>query len=139
MWRGRYLQGQRLSLSIVTRNASGTAIQPDRCPTVRIYNDAGTLIVSYRLPMMDRFGQTALFQYVQLMDARFAVGRLRIVYLWSISSVNYSDVDIAEVTDGGDPEGAGVSMFVLDSPIGQQVLTQQESGAVLHRRNPRMQ
>lgn len=139
MWLGQYMQGQRLPLSLVTRNGSGTAVQPDRCPTARIYNDAGTLVTAYRLPVADRYGQTAFFQFVQLMDGRFAVGRLRIVYLWSVSSVNYSSVDIAEVTAGGDPEGAGVSMFVLDSPVGQQVLVQSEKGNVTRRRNPRMQ
>lgn len=133
------MQGQRLPLVLVTRNGSGTAVQPDRCPTARLYNDAGTLITSYRLPVCDKFGQTGLFEFVQLMDGRFTVGRLKIVYLWTAAAVAYSSVDIAEVTAGGDPEGAGVSMFVLDTPVGQQVLTQQESGNVLRRRNPRMQ
>ncbi len=136
-YRGRYLLGDRLPLSVLCLNGSGVPSVPDRSPFVLLFSGS-TLIVSYRIPVNDKQRQTGLFQFVQQLDSRFSVGRLRAVYQYQISGTSYGSEDAAEIVAGGDANGAGVGLYYFRAPQADHALVQVDSGRVLRRRNPRL-
>ena len=136
-FRGRYFLGDRLPLSLLCVNGSGVPSVPDRSPYVLLFSGS-SLIVSYRIPVHDKQGQTGLFQFVQQLDSRFAVGRLRAVFQYKISGTNYGSTDTAEIVAGGDANGAGVGLYYFRAPQADHALVQVDSGRILRRRNPRL-
>ncbi len=138
MYHGRFLQGSRVPLSLLTKNSTHVPTAPDDAP-VAVISRAGSLIQSIRMPVQDRFAQTGWFQYPLLLGSLFPAGQYRVVYQYVISGTAYGDVGSFEVVGtAGHPDGAGISMIWYARPTSDFVLVQTESGRIIRRRNPRL-
>lgn len=138
MYHGRFIQGERVPLSVWTRNASRTPVLPDAAP-IALISRSGSPIQSLRLPIRDRYQVVGFFQIPLLLGTLYPAGQYRVVYQWLIGGNPYSELASFEVVGtAGHPDGAGLSMLWYARPTSDFVLVQCESGRIIRRRNPRL-
>lgn len=136
MWLGRHKLGDVITLACQCVNGSGTPTVPDDAPYARIYNGAGTLIKTARMPIADSFKVTGYFSRPLHLGAEFSVGRIAVFYSWTISSTGYGDRDEFEIVAGGNPDGQVIAMHSFDRPDSNFVIYEAASGRLLKGRNP---
>lgn len=134
---GRFMQGSRVPLSVLTANAHGTPGWPSTSPLTYVYSDAG-LVASIALPAVAPLIAPGLFGLPLFTDQNYTRGRYRVVYRYTLSGTVYGLVDTFEVVGGGDPAGHVVSMTTFDRPEARYVLAQLEAGRLAQGRNPRL-
>lgn len=134
---GRYQLGAIVPLSVWCVDGNRTPTLPVRSPVALVYSETG-LVLTQRLPIMDRFQNTAYFLYRQNVDSRFAEGKYTVVYNYKIGSTDYGETDDFEVVGGGHPDGLALSMYYFALPTMDYVLTHNDSGRIIRRRNPRL-
>lgn len=133
---GRWQLGERLPLSVRCRSSADTPAEPASAPLAMIYSDSG-FVTSQLMPITDRYGVTGVFAFELLLDGRFAVGRHTVIYHYTISSVPLMAQQDFEVVAAGNFDGAGLSMFYYRRPGAGYLLTHQDSGRLIRKRNPR--
>lgn len=136
MYRGRFQQGQEITLGLLIADSNGAPVAPDAVPTLRIYGSAGTLIMSGSVPIQDRFGQTGWFAYQQFLDQRFPADTYSAVYQWAVSSSNRAALDYFEVLGGGSKLGSIVAMDYYRRPQADFVVQNTFAGTLQKGRNP---
>jgi hypothetical protein len=135
-YRGRYIQGDAVQLSVLTRDNARLPTVPDTAPVAAVCLGSEQ-VATFRLPIVDRFAQRGYFSLPLVLDARFVAGSYRVVYQWLLSGVMYSAAESFEVVAGGQGDGAGLAMFYLHRPASDWVLLQTDGGRMIRRRNPR--
>lgn len=140
MWRGRTIVGAEILLGCSCDHGTGVPTAPDAAPTMRVYNESGTLVVSKQIPPLDRFTATGLFQYMLPITSAFSTGRHIVRYDYLIGAITHvADLDTFEVVDGGDDDGQFLSLFYLDRPDGQDfILGMTEQGSLTISRGPKV-
>jgi hypothetical protein len=135
-YRGRFQIGQEIPLGALCRDGNGTPTVPTLPPLMEIRDDAGAKIVSKKIPIMDRYGQTGLFQYNQFLDGRFSVGHYTVIFYYTAGSYLGIDTDEFDLVAGGNEEGAVISMYYFAKPHASFVVQQTSGGLLFAGRNP---
>lgn len=133
---GRYQLGEIVPLSVWCRSAVLTPTEPAQAPVATIMSSTAQ-VASIRLPIQDRYGSTAFFQYPLQLDGRFATGDYSVVVQYTIGGVPLADVLTFTVVGGGNFDGAALSMFYYRRPGANFLLTAHDSGRLIRKRNPR--
>ena len=139
MYRGRYQLGSIVPLSVWCRTSADTPTAPSNCPSMQVFNDSGTRVASLLIPIHDRYAVTGFFLYPLSLDHRFATGRYRVVYHYTVSGATKMEEDEFEVVAGGSVDGQAMNMYYLSLPQSNYVLLQTDTGRVLKLRNPKLQ
>jgi hypothetical protein len=138
MYLGRFFQGQQVPLTLSVTDQNGTPQLPAAAPTARVRGDAGAVLQTMTLPILDRYGATGLFQTLLTLGNSFPAGRYRVSYHWTSGSYTGETEDVFEVAPGGDPAGAVISMCWYERPHANFLVLQMDpaSGQLLFGRNP---
>lgn len=88
------------------------------------------------LPPTERYITTGLHEYSKLLGTGFAAGRYYIRYTYTVSGTPVVDIDAFEVLAGGVINGTTVSMYFLDRPDGDWIVTQSSAGGTNSNRGP---
>lgn len=133
-----YRLGDRLPLRVQTHNADGAPVTPDACPTVDIYDSAGTKVVTAKaIPIQDRYGTTGLFFDHLLLDGTFSTGQYLVRYKWAASGYDGVRISQFRVIAGGNVRGQYVSMTFYPRPFAKFLVGQTDSGTIERVRNPK--
>lgn len=138
MYRGRYQLGQEVPLGVLCLNAADTPTAPDRAPTMKVWDAAGTRVADLAIPALDRYAVTGLFRHRLFLDGRFAAGRYTVTYHWNAGSFVGLDADTFEIAAGGHADGSVVAMTWYHRPQAEFIVQQLNSGAIVKGRNPRL-
>lgn len=138
VYRGRFPQGKHIPLGVQCRNGSRTPVAPDQAPTFRVYSESGgAAALSGSLPPTERYTTAGLHEYAQFLNTSFATaGRYYVRYAYAISGTQYVDFDAFEVLAGGTSGGMVNSLFFLDRPDSDWIITQSDSGNANSNRGP---
>ena len=136
-WLGRRVLGDEIFLRVQCMNSSKQPAAPDAAPTVSIYNESGTRILTKSIPPLERYSTTGFFGYMQQLNSLFAVGRYAVYYSYTVSATQGDPGDDNfEVMGGGNTAGQVISMMYLDRPDSDFILAQLDSGATSINRGP---
>lgn len=138
---GRYKLGDAVPLYVKTVDTNGVATLPDDCPTVKVWNSSGTLILNQKMPIIERFTQTGNFCYPLFLGVLWATGTYTAVYYWTTGSQTFNglDCDTFEIVDGGNKDGNVIAMYFFDRPQAKYVVYETDSGVLIQGRNPTVQ
>ena len=136
MYRGRYQLGQEVVLGLVTLESTSLPDVPDYPVHVRIWS-GGTKVLGKFIPIHDRYGTTAFFQYRQFIGAQFSAGTYHVNYHY-VGSDGHGGIetDHFEVVAGGHADGTIIAMNYYNRPHADFVVTHLDSGKIQQRRNP---
>lgn len=137
-FRGRKILGDEIRLGVQCRNASRTPSAPTAAPQMRIYAEAGTLVLSKAIPPTEKSVVTGLFEYMQPLNSSFSAGRYYARYTWSVSGTDFVDWDCFEIKPGGDASGQYIALAFLDRPDADWIVAQHDMGGVVVNRGPRV-
>jgi len=139
-YRGRYKLGDHVPLLLLTRSASGTPTLPLDVPYAKVWDNTGTLVHNFFMPIADRFAVTGLFTHNMRLGGRFpTLGMYRVVYFYNLSgSYHGTDEDTFELIAGGDNDGTVISDYFYNRPFASFVVQQLDSGKLVSGRNPRI-
>ena len=138
MYRHRQFLGHEQRIGVQCRDGNRTPGAPTAAPTFRVYNESGTNIVNGSLPPTERYTTTGLHEYMLPLNSSFSAGRYFVRYAYAISGTNYVDFDAFEVLAGGDAKGSEISVFFLDRPDSDWIISTVDQGAVTLNRGPRV-
>ena len=129
--------GDELSIAVQAVDASMTPHTPDAAPTLRIYNSAGTKVVTILMPPADQIDVVGLFEHTLLLNWTYAVG----FYSWRASYAVAGVTGVAEgyfeVADGGGADGSIIAMAFMQNPDGTVLVQHTDNDTFLLSRNPR--
>jgi hypothetical protein len=124
---------------------------PDNVLSFKFFKPDGTLLTTFGtnglLPIMDRYGTTALFGVAFPVGAALsATGNWRVVYTWSIDGFTGLAEDTFEVVAGGNASGNIISAYYYQRPNADFIVVQTDGdvavlvgqGEVRAGRNPRI-
>lgn len=142
---GQHQLGEHIYLNCTTVNGSRTPVAPDAAPTITVFDNTGTLLLTAKkIPAVNKDRYTGVFGYnlfignnahVPLAKA-FVVGKYFVRYDWEISSTAGMNLDCFDVVAGGNASGAVVSMELFSQPHGDHLVMQLDSGKIVAGRNP---
>lgn len=138
-WLGHYQIGDTVPIGFRAVNGSGVGVEPDAAPQASLFRDAN-LIVTVKVPIVDRYGTTAWFAERLFLDGRFlTAGTYQVLYHYLLSGTPYLEADEFQILAGGSPVGHSMSMFFAHGmAAADYVLVQTEAGQILRKRNPRI-
>lgn len=133
---GRYQVGQEVPLILWVRNQDRTPSFPDDVPLARVVDSSGSHIASVKMPVVDRYTVTGLFQAYLPLSTEYAVGKYTVEYQYRVSG--YSGLLLAtfEVVPGGDVGGSVISLYTVERPEARYVVAQLDTGRLVAGRNP---
>jgi hypothetical protein len=138
MYRGQYRLGDEVPLSLQTVDANGAPTAPDAAPYADIWNGT-TKIKTVRLPILEKYRVTGLFQADLRLSSEFAAGPHRVVYRYTISSAEMPhDVDYFEIVGGDSGDGPVIAMHTYQRPEALVILQERASGKIVKGRNPQV-
>ena len=138
MFRGRYQLGEEIPLGCRTLTAADVPTAPDDCPTMTISTAAGSIALSRKIPICDRYGVTGLFLDNVQLNTTFAAGAYIVNYVWVIGGTVLGDTDTFEIVAGGNADGACIASHFFDRPHADFIVQQVDSGQVVYGRNPKV-
>ena len=125
------LLGDMYSLRL---SCGATGVYPDEPPRAIVWNGSGQ-VESALLPVDDPPNR---YRYDINLDSKYSTGPHWVQYLWEESGVVKCEIKAFEIVGGGDPSGTGISMEFFRRPPNSFVLSQQDTGVLTKRRNPRL-
>lgn len=134
-YRGRYELGDEPTFQIVCRDVNKTPTVPTDCPTADVWSGT-TKVVNQLIPVLDRYGTTAAFQFVFKLDSRFAVGQYSVDYRYKLGATHVVETDHFEVIAGGNADGNVIAMTFYDRPHADFLVYQLDTGKIAAGRNP---
>jgi len=138
MFIGRYQLGQSVPIAVQTEGAPGKPELSDDVPVADLFTAAGALVLSKRLPIVDRFGVTGWFLLPVFLDETFEEGNYLVNVHWADDGDARAKTYRFEIVPGGDTDGAVVAMHAYDRPHGKFLVQQLDSGRIVAGRNPRL-
>ena len=137
MYLGRYQAGQTVPLVLQAHDGSNAPGLPNDCPLAKVWDATGTVTFAGKMPILDKYQQQGLFYYPLFLDQRFPnLGNYSVVFYWQTGSYQGIDQAEFELVDGGDPDGAVMSMYFFHCPHADFIVEQLEKGKLIQRRNP---
>lgn len=133
---GRFQLGQEIPIFVHCQNTEIEKV-PSSAPVATIYDADGTKVTTLSLPPVDRGVIDGLFVGRLLLDDRFDLGHYNVAINFVAAAVKHLAVDHFEVVDGGDVDGAVVSMTFYQRPHANFLVQRLSSGQRLIGRNPR--
>lgn len=138
MYLGRYDRGSEVLLVVSCENGTGVVTAPDDAPTVEVFDLVGKKLTEGKVPASDTRSTPGLFRFPLFLGANFAPGKYRSVVRYLLSGVAYSRILSFDVTAGGDPAGAVISMHQFEKPDARYLVHSTDSGKIFKGRNPRI-
>lgn len=130
-----------ITLQCVTPSTK-VATVPDAAPTIKVYTEAGTLVVSKTLPPIDKQNVTGLFGIMLPLNSSFSTGRHVVRKEFVVSATTYVDeeLDFFEIKAGGHSGGQIVSMAFIDRPEQNSdwIVSQTDMGQIGLLRGPQI-
>jgi len=134
MWIGEYQLGDLLPVVLWVRSGK-TPTLPDAPPRAIIYSSTAQ-VESFLLPIVDQREETAIFHRQAALDGKYSTGQHVIQLVYAISSVVKAEIHRFNVLPGGNANGTGIAMeYFAVQPI-RYLLVQNDSGALIRRKNP---
>jgi hypothetical protein len=137
MYRGRFQLGFEVPLGVLCVNGSDTPVAPTAAPLMEVYS-ASALVLSKRIPPLDRAAVTGLFQYGLFLGPLFSTGAHTVVYHWASGGTSYASADTFEIIPGGHQDGAVISLYFYERPGARFLVQQLDAGKLVRGRNPRV-
>lgn len=137
MFIGRFVLGEFVPLVVWARNDDGTPAVPSSHPEARIYDDAGTLVQTHALPLVDSADVVGRFRYDLPLGSQYAVGYYSVKIEYTISAVVYAELLDFQVLAGGDADGGLIAAELYNSPNSPWLVAETDRGELLAHRNPR--
>lgn len=135
---GRYQLGQFVPLTVQCLDASGTPTLPTGPPTIDVWLGSTLIVAAKEIPILDRYGVTAMFRYRLPLDGRFSAGSYMVSYTYTVGSLVVFDIDAFQITAGGDINGAVISMTEFVRPHAKFIVYQTDQRLLLYGKNPRL-
>jgi hypothetical protein len=134
---GAYVLGDHVPVSMVCTSTAGVPSAPTAAPTMSIYTDDGTLVLSRSIPPLLRYTQTGLFHYDQPLNSSFSTGRYVVRFDYVVSGSNRAALGCFVVRAGGHTSGQHIAMAYIDRPDQNDwIVTQTDQGSVKIHRGP---
>lgn len=135
---GRFALGREIPLYVQCTSTAGVPTAPDAAPTMLIYaQGGGAAIINKRIPPLERYTATGLFQYMQMLTSSFSAGLYYVTFRYAISGTQKAAQGTFEVVAGGDSTGMYNSLFFLDRPSTDWILGTLDSGSITLNRGPK--
>jgi hypothetical protein len=114
--------GDDLPIRVQVRNQNKQPVLPDAAPSLRVYDEAGTLAVATRLPP---FGSAlGMFGSDIPLDASFAEGAYSWRATWTVGNIAGVASGQFRIVPGGDPAGPVLAQDFIDKRGATHLLQQ---------------
>lgn len=135
-YRGEYQLGDLFALEVVCF-AGEVTVQPDDAPRAVVLGTSG-VVESRLMPILDSRNVTGRFWECISLDGKYSPGYYWVQYLYAVSGVTKAALDSFRVLAGGNISGTGIAMEYFRRPPNDYVLVQNDAGALVRRKNPRV-
>lgn len=122
MWLGRHRLGEILKVPLSATLANGSTSLPDSAPRYWIFESDGSPVVNGYLPVIDRYGVTALFGRGIPLGTLFTTGQYILKVAYAHSSVKNYAIYKFEVIGGGQHSGAIIGASVYKPRLSNSVV-----------------
>jgi hypothetical protein len=138
MFLGRYQLGEEVAVPLLAVTPPGAIPRdPDLPPAVMVYDGNGAKVLSDLVPpAADRPRAPGLCSYRLSLGTSFGTGLYSVALCYRVFGAAYLRTHTFEVIEGGDPNGAVVSMFPVERPQGRYLVSRTDAGTRTFGRNP---
>ena len=134
---GRLRLGEFLPVRLNCLNATGVPTDPVEAPLADIFIDT-TKIISFRIPIEDKWKTVGQFQHRFFLGAIYSVGHGAVHLTYKIGSTHFAEIQQFDLIAGGDEAGSAIALHHFVPAHADFLLEQTDSGRLLRRRNPRV-
>lgn len=130
--------GDEIELSVLCR-VGNIAVTPDAAPTVDVYTETGTQVISLSIPPRNKYGITGLFTYMLPLTSLFSTGRHVVRKTFISSGQEYlAPLEYFDIKAGGNASGQFIALGFLERPGGDFLVGQVDAGALVVNRGPKL-
>jgi len=126
MYLGRFRQGDIIVLPLHATSGVPNGVLLTRPPNVKVFSASGSQLLSDLVPAFDTLRSVGLFEYRLQLGTLFPAGRYLATFGYTSAGSQFLKSVAFDVMPGGDPAGSIVSMYFLQRPHADILVTKSD-------------